>query len=216
MSSTQKLAVVLGATGNQGGSVVKTLLAEGYRIRGITRNTKSDKALALQTKNIELVQGDLDDINSLHSAFADAQFIFIVSDWGGVYYAAASEAAATSAGSSGAQREPVRAVAGRREEQQLKNAIEAAAGVTTLERMVFSGLSKASKWSKGKFVNIHHFDSKANAAEWGAEKFPELWKKTSILQAGFFLPNFLGMDPLKPYKVRTPPHKRWVSKVVAR
>jgi len=80
--SSQKLIAVLGATGNQGGSVIKTFLEQPqYKIRGLTRNTSSDKAKALAQNGVEMVAADLEDKASLEAAFADAHIIFIVSDY---------------------------------------------------------------------------------------------------------------------------------------
>ena len=42
----QKTILVTGATGTQGGAVVRELLKRGYRVRGLTRNTDSERAMA--------------------------------------------------------------------------------------------------------------------------------------------------------------------------
>jgi uncharacterized protein YbjT (DUF2867 family) len=42
-----KLAVVFGATGQQGGAVARRLLADGWRVRGVTRDPSTAKARAL-------------------------------------------------------------------------------------------------------------------------------------------------------------------------
>ena len=49
--AASKIICVFGATGNQGGGVVKGLLKyKQFKIRGVTRNIGSDKAKALQDK----------------------------------------------------------------------------------------------------------------------------------------------------------------------
>ncbi|EJU01390.1 NADP-binding protein [Dacryopinax primogenitus] len=68
-----KLVVVLGATGHQGGSVVTALLNHGgYSIRGLTRNTESLPAKDLAAKGVEMVQASLIDKSSLVAAFRGA------------------------------------------------------------------------------------------------------------------------------------------------
>jgi uncharacterized protein YbjT (DUF2867 family) len=65
-----KLVVVVGATGQQGGSVINSLLKDGtFQIRGITRNVNSEKAKALYAKGVEMVVADLDNKDSLMKAF---------------------------------------------------------------------------------------------------------------------------------------------------
>lgn len=54
-----KLITVFGATGNQGGSVIKSILADpvlskAFKIRGITRDTSKPAAQALAQKGVEL------------------------------------------------------------------------------------------------------------------------------------------------------------------
>ena len=60
-----KLVVVFGSTGKQGGSVARALLQKGFKVRGITRNTESDKAKELKKLGAELAKGDLDDATSI-------------------------------------------------------------------------------------------------------------------------------------------------------
>jgi uncharacterized protein YbjT (DUF2867 family) len=55
-----KILTVFGATGNQGGSVIKNVLASStlsktYKIRGITRDASKPAAVALKDKGVEVV-----------------------------------------------------------------------------------------------------------------------------------------------------------------
>lgn len=63
-----KLVLVTGATGQQGGSIARELLAKGYQVRAMTRNPDSDKAKALKAAGAEVVKGDLDDAASVKAA----------------------------------------------------------------------------------------------------------------------------------------------------
>jgi len=58
-----KTIFVAGATGQQGGAVIKALLKRGekYKILALTRDVESEKAKKLKEKGITLIQGDLDD-----------------------------------------------------------------------------------------------------------------------------------------------------------
>lgn len=59
--TSSKLITVFGATGSQGGSVVQSLLqnkSQSFKIRGITRNTDSEKARALASQGVEVVKAD--------------------------------------------------------------------------------------------------------------------------------------------------------------
>jgi hypothetical protein len=75
---------------------------------------------------------------------------------------------------------------GEHETQLLKNIIDAVAKAPTLQRFIFSSLSDATKWSKGKYTYVYHFDSKAKAEMYGRETYPDLWAKISIYQAGLY------------------------------
>ena len=70
----QPFIAVVGSTGQQGGSVVDALLADGtFAVRCLTRNINSEKAIALHAKGCMLHAADLDDIISLESAFEGPQ-----------------------------------------------------------------------------------------------------------------------------------------------
>ena len=64
-----KIIAVHGATGMQGGSVVKSLLQSEWKVRAITRNTSSDSAKALADAGAEVVAANFDDEASLQKAY---------------------------------------------------------------------------------------------------------------------------------------------------
>lgn len=77
------------------------------------------------------------------------------------------------------------------EVQQGKNVVDAAASaVNTLKLFIWSTLSNASKWSKGKYTGVYHFDSKAKVVDYLKETYPTLKEKTSLLQMGLFITNW--------------------------
>ncbi|KAJ4267643.1 hypothetical protein NW762_003755 [Fusarium torreyae] len=192
--SSSKLIVILGATGNQGGSVANTFLSEpGWKVRALTRNTTSAKAQSLSSKGAEVVQADLDEPSTLSAAFQDAHAIFAVSDFWGLYFNP-DNSSKTKPG------QALNEWAADHEEQQLKNVINAAAKVPKLERFILSSLSHAAKWSKGKYTRVYHFDGKARAAEYVQKAQPDLWAKTSVYQAGLFLSNFIDLPLNQPVK----------------
>ena len=65
-----KVIVVTGSTGQQGGSVARTMLKTGdWRVRGITRNSNNEAATKLKHLGAEVVQADYDNEQSLVDAF---------------------------------------------------------------------------------------------------------------------------------------------------
>jgi len=66
--SNNKIILVTGATGQQGGATARQLLTKGWSVRGLTRNLDSAAAQALAKAGAEVVQGDLDDRTSLDAA----------------------------------------------------------------------------------------------------------------------------------------------------
>lgn len=59
------LILVSGATGNQGGAVVRRLLERGFRVRALSRDTQKPEAQALAEGDAEVVRGDLNNRSSV-------------------------------------------------------------------------------------------------------------------------------------------------------
>jgi uncharacterized protein YbjT (DUF2867 family) len=73
--------LVTGATGNQGGAVVKHLLTQGVKIRALTRNGNSLAAENLRQAGIEIAVGDMHDRPSLDYALNGVNAVFSVQDF---------------------------------------------------------------------------------------------------------------------------------------
>jgi|SRR5680860_176172 len=73
-----KTIFVTGATGNQGGAVVASLIKNGFKVKVLTRKTDSDKAQNLQKQTAELVKGDLNDLNTFQNHLKEIDGIFSV------------------------------------------------------------------------------------------------------------------------------------------
>jgi uncharacterized protein YbjT (DUF2867 family) len=70
MGSKDKIILVTGATGRQGGAVVRHLLDAGFAVRAATRDTTKPAAKALLSRHVELFETDLNDRESLDDALA--------------------------------------------------------------------------------------------------------------------------------------------------
>jgi uncharacterized protein YbjT (DUF2867 family) len=77
-STEQRIIVVIGATGRQGGAVARHLLTEGWQVRALTRNPQSERAQALAALGATVVQGNMEDPASLDQAFAGAYGVYSV------------------------------------------------------------------------------------------------------------------------------------------
>jgi uncharacterized protein YbjT (DUF2867 family) len=76
---SQKLVVVVtGATGKQGGAVVRSLLERGHEVRAITRNSTSEKVKELANTGVTLVRASLEDTAALTKALEGATSLFAV------------------------------------------------------------------------------------------------------------------------------------------
>lgn len=76
-----KIIAVLGATGAQGGGLVRSILEDpetGFRVRALTRNPASDKARELAELGAEVVAFDIDDAASIRNAFTGAYGAYCV------------------------------------------------------------------------------------------------------------------------------------------
>lgn len=75
--------LVTGATGNQGGAVVDHLLASGteFDVRGLTRDATDDAASELEERGVTMVEGDLNEPETLREPIADAEAVFAVTNF---------------------------------------------------------------------------------------------------------------------------------------
>ncbi|RPI93389.1 MAG: NmrA/HSCARG family protein, partial [Chloroflexi bacterium] len=76
--NANRIVVVTGATGRQGGAVIRALLDAGWRVRALTRNPESEKARALSALGAEVVRGDMEDRRSLQPVFEGAYGVYSV------------------------------------------------------------------------------------------------------------------------------------------
>jgi uncharacterized protein YbjT (DUF2867 family) len=81
MSNSDKTVLVTGATGRQGGAVVRHLLPKGWQLRALTRNPSSSAARDLTSQGVEVVQGDLEAPASLERAAAGVYGVYSVQDF---------------------------------------------------------------------------------------------------------------------------------------
>ncbi|PNP42060.1 hypothetical protein THARTR1_11197 [Trichoderma harzianum] len=144
-----KIATVVGAAGNQGAAVIDALKKHGgYKIRGLTRRPESDTATALGKQGVDVVMADVNDYDSLVSAFPGSHFIFGVTSF--------FELFATFEDAEKAMNIEI---------QQGKNLANAAEATPTLGYYVWSNLPGAFVKSGGK-MKVPHYDSKDIVAQY--------------------------------------------------
>ncbi|BCI51886.1 nucleotide-diphosphate-sugar epimerase [Mycolicibacterium litorale] len=178
MTPKRTIAVV-GATGSQGGGLVRAILDDGgeFTVRALTRNPGSPKGAALSEAGAEVVAADLDDEASLDRAFDGVHGAFVVTN----YWAPL----APDAGISRAERELAQAAAAAR-------ALER----TGVEHVVWSTLED----TRGHFADdaavpdvegykVPHFDAKAEADAFFAG-LPVTYLRTTL-----FFENFVDSFP---------------------
>ncbi|KAH6618555.1 hypothetical protein C7974DRAFT_400356 [Boeremia exigua] len=180
-----KLIVVVGITGNQGGSVARTFLTNPeWRVRGLTRDAGSSASKELSAQGVEMIQANLHNPESLKGAFQGANLVFSVTDFWKPFFDPSNVAQAAAQGKSIGQ------YAYELEFEQGKNIVDAVAReLDSLDNvgLIASTLCSARESSKGKYKELWHFDSKADVfPKYLQENYPALAKKTSYLHTGYF------------------------------
>ena len=177
----KKVIAVVGATGAQGGGLVRAILNDkhgGFTVRAITRDAQSDKAKGLAALGAEVVAADLDSPGSLKKAFAGAYGVFCLTNFWEHFSP----------------------------EKELAQAISQAQAAkdTGVQHVIWSTLEDTRKWVPlsdhrmptlmGKY-KVPHFDSKGEAdAEFTKRGVP-----TTFLLTSFYWDNLIhfGMGPKK-------------------
>ncbi|KAI1126254.1 NAD(P)-binding protein [Nemania abortiva] len=189
-SNTKKIIAVIGATGRQGSSVAQTFSAlPHWHVRAITRQPSSEKAAQLANLGCEVFQADLTDVSSLSRAFEGVHAIFLNTDFWAAYRASVL---------AGDDPEKSSKIGYENEVQHGKNAVVAAAGVPTLERLVYSALGPMNAGSNGKYSTAYHWETKAAIVDYIEKEQPDLAKKTSFIYLGAYATNALLAPKLDP------------------
>jgi len=81
MVNESRTVLVTGATGRQGGAVIRHMLPKGWKLRALTRNPASYSAKELARQGVEVVQGDLEDPSSLERAARGVYGIYSIQDF---------------------------------------------------------------------------------------------------------------------------------------
>ena len=76
-----KIIAVTGATGTQGSAVARKLLAEGWQVRALTRDSGKPAARELAKLGAQIVPGDMENRLELDAAFQDAYGVFSVQNF---------------------------------------------------------------------------------------------------------------------------------------
>jgi uncharacterized protein YbjT (DUF2867 family) len=75
---SEKIVLITGVTGQQGGALARALSGKGFKLRGLTRKPEGESAQKLKALGVEIVTGDLDDVASVKAALAGAWGVFSV------------------------------------------------------------------------------------------------------------------------------------------
>jgi uncharacterized protein YbjT (DUF2867 family) len=175
----KKIIAVIGATGAQGGGLVRAIVNDpngGFAARAITRKKDSDKAKALAKMGAEVVEADLDDKASLERAFAGAYGAYCVTNFWEHFSAD-------------------------KEQVQARNMAEAARAAG-LKHVIWSTLEDVRRWVplsdnrmptlQGKW-KVPHFDGKGSSDH----VWKDLGVPATLLFTSFYWDNFIyfGMGP---------------------
>ena len=183
MAAAKKIIAIVGASGIQGSSVAKAFLdAPKWHVRCLTRSPDSEKAQTLASQGAEIVSADLNDPTSLKRAFTGVHAIFLNTEFATTYGRAVAE---------GKDQETSCKIGYDAEIAMGKNAIDAAAGVETLERLVYSALGPMKAASAGKYSHSNHWETKAFLVNYIETQHTELNRKTSFIYIGAYITNQL-------------------------
>jgi uncharacterized protein YbjT (DUF2867 family) len=177
----KRIIAVAGATGAQGGGLVRAILSDangGFTARALTRDVSSDKAKELAKLGAEVVAADLDDLESLKRAFQGAYGAFCVTFFWAHFSPEREVAEAT--------------------------AMARAAKHAGLQHVIWSTLEDTRKYvplSDGRMPTLQgkykvpHFDGKGEADH----VFTDLGVPTTFLLTSFYWENliYFGMGPKK-------------------
>ena len=177
----KKIIVVVGATGSQGGGLVRAILNDpsgAFAVRALTRDVNSEQAKSLVKLGAEVVAADVDDAESLKRAFQGAYGAYCVT----FFWAHFSP----------------------EKELAQAQAMAQAAKHTAVKHVIWSTLEDTRQWiplSDNRMptlmgnYKVPHFDCKGEANHF----FSDLELPTTFLLTSFYWDNLIhfGMGPKK-------------------
>ncbi|KAH8810803.1 NMRAL1 protein [Xylogone sp. PMI_703] len=166
-----KIIAVHGATGTQGGSVVRALLKSQWKIRAITRNASGEPAKALIASGVEVVTANYDDPASLEKAYEGVEAIFLVTNYWEHFFTGKSAVGS-----------------GEAEAAQALNVVKVADMLPGLKHFIWSTLPGNAE-GQPKRTACQHFDFKAKVDLKIKKEYPNLAAKTTFLYIGWYANN---------------------------
>lgn len=180
--SDKKVIAVLGATGAQGGGLVRSILKDKsgeFTARALTRDVNSDKAKALANMGAEVVKAELDDFDSLKKSFSGAYGVYGVTNFWEHFSPEKEKAQAKS-------------IANAAKDAGVKHIIWS----TLEDTRNFIPLTdnRMPTLGNGQY-KVPHFDGKGESNKY----FTELNLPVTLLNTSFYWDNFIyfGMGPKK-------------------
>jgi uncharacterized protein YbjT (DUF2867 family) len=179
-----KILTAFGATGNQGGSVIRSILAhpqlsKTYSIRAVTRDPSKPAAVELKKLGVEVVAADLNDAASVKAAIKGASVVFGVTNFW-------------------------EKMSAELETQQGKTIVDACKE-ENVDRLIFSTLLNVSEVTKGRITHVAHFDAKAKIEEYArSQNVPGTYYLPAVFMTGVIQGFRKGADGTYAYSLPFP------------
>ncbi|KAK7428138.1 hypothetical protein QQZ08_005377 [Neonectria magnoliae] len=140
-----KLITVFGATGIQGGSVIRAILNDAtlskeFKIRGVTRDTSKPAAKELEARGVEVVSADISFVEQVAPVVKDAHTVFLITN----FWEKMSEEIEVAQG----------------------KAVTDASKAAGVKHLIFSSLLNTTEISDGRLPNIAHFVGKSRIEQY--------------------------------------------------
>lgn len=166
---TMNILTVFGATGNQGGSVIRAVLShpslrDTWTIRAVTRDASKPSAQQLASHaRVDVVTADMDRPEQVAQAIQGSTAVFGVTN----FWERMSKEVEVAHG----------------------RAIVDGATQAKVARLLFSSLPHVQRLTNGTLQHVDHFDGKAEIEEYAEQAKRTTGMRTTFVQAGFYMSN---------------------------
>ncbi|CEI41791.1 hypothetical protein FVEN_g3772 [Fusarium venenatum] len=168
-----KVLTVFGATGNQGGSVIRAVLADAvlskdFKIRGITRDATKPAAKALAKKGVDVISADMNSKASLTDALKGSHTVFLVTT-------------------------PDFMSGGGTQEQTHGMNVTDVSSEVGVKHLIYSSLLHVTETTNRRLKHVVHFDDKAEVERYiRSNGIP-----STFVLPGYFMSNFTALQMIK-------------------